>query len=184
MRKATKAFVTEYRGGKRSSGLPKPRALFDDSNIFSTDEKPPRDLNDEREASEGGYEAALRAADALFSKPALMLAQDQAGASTAPEKRVLADLSYHDPLAERLAAAGAVRRGRKPGTKNRPKAPSETIPAIGVASAPANVSFANPAPFIRAVRSQAVIGYRDKILLRKALQPGERWKARAMRLYR
>ena len=157
MRRPVKPFVTEYRGGRKSAQAAS--AAYDPSDHFSSDERPPRDVNEEPEP-EDSYEAAMRAADALFEQKASPVGDkiedrnrtqqpDGYGSSAVinaeaffkkvdpqpdvdqptvssqsaenPARNILADTSYKDPLEERLRAASLIRRGRKPGSKNKPK---------------------------------------------------------------
>ena len=257
MRRQVKPFVTEYRGsGRRSKDLspsgdlqqdiqaPRTRSFAEAQRVFQV------------EAPDDTYEAALRAADALFSASAhdTEPARD-AGPARVPEprevrqatsafrmpkneaaKEAFADegaavpaagepaasvergtavpsrrilQAIEPPAEDRFAALEAERapkrRGRKPGSKNKPKIgigddwaspparPASTLtPALPVAAAAARSpaiemepDFADREPddvLAPVAVEQAALqprGRTDKFGWKRAgLRPGERWKRR------
>lgn len=181
MRKQAKPFKTEYKGRKPHKAV----ALFDEADVHAGDERPPRDVNDDLSAQhEGSYEEALRAADAVFGghlahEPSIKKLSVAPEEPREPEKRILQDLSYVDPLEARLANAKPSRRGRPLGSKNKPKAPS----------APPTVVSEPPGPTVSAPVSNVVfrrrgIGFRQQVAIRTSLKPGERWKLKLRKLSR
>lgn len=213
MRRPVKPFVTEYRGaGRRQSaaGGQVPKADFS-----SLDQEPPSPeprpaFRSVAEPSEDSYEAALRAADALFSAkserpgaPAAVAAPEPDATSDAPEAhpaggRILRVLDEPpDPEMLRLEAERAPkRRGRKPGSKNKPKPAaieSESSPASLAHALPAmEAEVAPPASALPArvlampARLPAVLSSAarppaagDKYAwVRTKLKPGQQWKRR------
>lgn len=179
MRAQAKPFATEYKSRKP----PKAAALFDESEIISGEVRPPRDVNEDLSTRhDGGYDEALRAADAVFGGN-----KKEAAASSAseipqePEKRILTDLSYIDPLAERLAAAPA-RRGRKPGSKNAPRAPLAITPVLEIeASMPTAMPAAQASSVQQIGLKRRRGGFLAKLRARRSTKPGERWKLKARR---
>lgn len=179
LRKPVKPFVTEYKSRK----APKPSARIDENMMH--DEVPPRDINADLHEEDGDaqYEQALRAADSVFGKSPKAAAPESTETTPtvvpeADKRTVLSDLSYRDPLEERLAAAAAVKRGRKPGSTNKPKIkPPEaatTVQAAPVTTPAFVVQLASPTR--RMVRRVPRIGFMKQLAEKRATKPGERWK--------
>ena len=149
MRRPLKPFVTEYKTPNR-----RPPAGPSDQPASDTERSPPK-LFDMRAKpdSEDSYEAAMRAADALFSSPskpapveadeqpaapAMIWSETEADAAVARNGsngggRILRVLDETPPpeYAALEAAHAPKRRGRKPGSKNKPKV---AMPAIAPAA--------------------------------------------------
>lgn len=152
MRRPVKPFVTEYKGPNRRPGQPSgatPRLPSEEFSYASAANEAfarPGVESPLRHNTEDSYEAALRAADALFSPADKAVArvmsapridhsaladQDQPGSEGETSElahgggRVLR--AIEEPpipgLAELEAAHAPKRRGRKPGSKNKAKAP-------------------------------------------------------------
>jgi hypothetical protein len=142
MRRPQKPFVTEYKPSTRRhpSSMGQPQAFADDGE--STPPKP-FDLgrSDPNARSEDSYEAALRAADALFSTPSPTAKvepatpTDGAARPDRPGGRILQviDDTPPEPVFEAEDDAAPKRRGRKPGSKNKPKMPVTSIDPTSVA---------------------------------------------------
>ena len=207
MRRPVKPFVTEYRGGSRRANNASGQGPRLDLN------RPEADRADARPAEpwgsalstppagssggpqEDGYEAALRAADALFSgqrQPAAA-ADGSATAEAAPPHpsggRILRaiDETPSPELARLEAEHAPKRRGRKPGSKNKPKFTAEvTQPAVAVppppSEAPPHPIMARVATLPAAVARIATpsVGPRSGryAWVRTKLKPGEQWKRR------
>lgn len=256
MRRQVKPFVTEYRGSPRRSKDLHP------SGDLQQEMQAPRSRFAEAEkmfhgdGHDDSYEAALRAADALFdAAPTKTEPTHQRGAAKEPEPRTSAQTAsashaasaafripagdatkeafsdeeagessdhagssprrilqaIEPPAEDRFAALEAERapkrRGRKPGSKNKPKIvanddwsiPVErpaavTVPALSAAASPVIETmafFSEPEPDeIDAPLSTADAGDDEAPLLRprgrtekfnwkrEGLRPGERWKRR------
>lgn len=182
VRKPARPFVTEHKSRK----LPKHAALFDEGMVHG-DHLPSRDINaDVAELRDEGhdrrYEEALRAADNVFggAKPSERTGA-ASGAPDEPARTVLSDLSYQDPLEVRLAAASLVRRGRKLGSKNRPKlAPPADAPAPVSAGPKARFEATGTAAETDRVRPlvqrRQRVGFLKRQQARLATKPGDRWK--------
>ena len=223
MRRPVKPFVTEYKGPNRRPGHPGAAAQRLQSEEFSyataAHDAFARPMPDApRHTPEDSYEAAMRAADALFAPTAVKApapvarpprvesgdAADHEQPETEAEPANLAHgggrilraiderpmLDLDEPGAERVP----MRRGRKPGSKNKPKAPvfvddaPKTLPsARPTASAPlgfhdADFETAGSAP-VPAPRSGAATAYKTRdaerfAWVRTKLKPGEEWKRR------
>ncbi|MGD0634046.1 MAG: hypothetical protein ABSA13_07190 [Beijerinckiaceae bacterium] len=143
MRRPVKPFVTEYKGPSRrppqQAAASSRRTYEDHATAPLVNESFSRGGLDHAHAVDDSYEAAMRAADALFSpnghKP-------QSGASSSENPAVF-DAASHDLTNEVSPRGGRIlrvldeppvpglaeleeerapkRRGRKPGSKNRPK---------------------------------------------------------------
>ena len=242
MRRPVKPFVTEYKGNARRQAPTTGPSLKsgDDASAASAQRKASR-LERARVAenrsgvsllpSGDSYEAALRAADALFSGGS---AANQAPPAGDQAPRVLGNnvgdetASSRAPHAREAAAAnlggGRIlrvidealpwgssnteaetpkRRGRKPGSKNKPKVMSIGIGALPVTRAPpersarratsASAKNRTPSePAIAAVQgaslrapmpvTRPIAVQRPRVepyaWIRKTLKPGERWKRR------
>jgi hypothetical protein len=224
MRRPVKPFVTEYKGPNRRPGHPGAAAQRLQSEEFSyataaqdVFARPAPDAP--RNAPEDSYEAAMRAADALFAPTAAKAASPVA---RPPRIELTAAAAHHQPDTEAepanhahgggrilraideqpmldLAEPGAervpMRRGRKPGSKNKPKAPvfvddapkalpsarpAPSAPPLVFRDAPADSAGSAPVP---APRSREATAYRSRDPLRFAwvrtkLKPGEEWKRR------
>lgn len=199
MRRPLKPFVTEYKGSRRASPQSGEPATFEN-------ERSAPKLAEARPRSEpeDSYEAAMRAADALFSAPVERKVespreqQEDSGQPLAgvPSERnggrILRVIDEAPPpqLAALEAEFAPKRRGRKPGSKNKPK-----MPALAPASEPRAIEHALP---ISAVVPQhvAVPTHRQVVALsdatpgprgekrfpwvRDRLRPGEDWKRRRL----
>jgi hypothetical protein len=142
MRRPVKPFVTEYKASnRRSLSAPNEQSFFDNDQASA---KSFDALT--RSEPEDSHGAAMRAADALFSIPSAAKASSDDPAivearlekpGTPPEKnggRILRVLD-EEPIAVFTALEvehAPKRRGRKPGSKNKPK-----VIASGATSAPA-----------------------------------------------
>lgn len=206
MRRPVKPFLTEYRGAARRQPAPAGEGL-------ATPPAPGQSVSGRFLTSsqqEDSYDAALRAADALFSGPlagSKPATSDTGSVSTVAEElspaphrtggRILRviDEPPLTAIAQLEAERAPKRRGRKPGSKNKPKAPlvAETFPAVVSATggsvaliapsvtalqpnSPPTESLARrPAP----ARSTPETRRGEKYAwIRTKLKPGERWKRR------
>ena len=174
MRRPVRPFVTEYRGGtRRPSGqghgpeidLFKSEAGKSEPGAGGPVSWAPPTAPSQPEPPEDGYEAALRAADALFagSRAAQHTPDDEASkpGSSGRVLRVLDEAP--SPEMMRLEAEFAPKkRGRKPGSKNKPKL------AALAAEAPVAppTAMASEAPALPAVTSLAAV-LTDAALARK-----------------
>lgn len=207
MRRPLKPFVTEYKQSNRKSStqLVEPPAL-------ETDNPAPKLADGFFKDPDDSYEAALRAADALFSvKPASAKPADgppgngglesQAAGPQSPSKEEAAPSSEaprpeknggrilrvidEEPLPQVVALEAErapKRRGRKPGSKNKPKiASGETMSATSdvvlFPSAPAlsGQSVAQIEALVAVPRNAKRAGWG-----RGRLRPGEDWKRRRL----
>lgn len=225
MRRPVKPFVTEYKGPNRRPGHPAgPVARQGEEFSYATaaNEAFSRSAVDApRHNPEDAYEAALRAADALFSpaaaKPAAPAAHNPHVGSLVADRAdppTEAATSEHagpgnggrilraidEPPAPDLAALEAEhapkRRGRKPGSKNKLKAPvfeddAPRSPTRPSASVPPPVfrdedfdaarPVAAAAPRTSTKASATTYRARDDARfawVRTKLKPGEEWKRR------
>ena len=162
MRRPVKPFVTEYRGATRRQ--PGSTGLGSSNELEAPPPRPaePRQTETSRFVAaqqEDTYEAALRAADALFSgsrgseppMPFEPLSPKDTRAEASPERPAAAVVEgrpsgrvlrvIDEPPLQELALLEAERapkrRGRKPGSKNKPKVPIAAITAESPAEAPA-----------------------------------------------
>ncbi len=191
MRRPVKPFVTEYKGTNRRAGA---RAGDDVFNAPPPQPAAPRGGGEAGGRGGDAYEAAMKAADALFSPATLRgrdpdtQAQPDALEGTAGGGgRILRAIDEPPPaVASPKAAATTRRRGRKPGSKNRPKAPmAEPVaaPAAIVAGTPEPVDddFGDDevvhAPAARSAGLRARQAKRFT-WVRTKLKPGEQWKRR------
>lgn len=177
VRKPARPFVTEYKSRKPA----KSAAMFDESMMVG--DMPSRDINADLDGqpSDTGYDAryeeALRAADSVFGvvRPASSEASSQA--LEKPQRTILSDLSYIDPVDERLAAAALVKRGRKTGSKNKKRvAVAYTSPeAAAVTPEPARTI---PAPLRpqTVARHRPHVGFIKQLEARRSAKPGDKWK--------
>ncbi|WP_158807090.1 hypothetical protein [Beijerinckia sp. L45] len=224
MRRPVKPFVTEYKGPIRRPGQAAGSAQRLQSEEFSyataANEVFSRSGGDmPRHNPEDAYEAALRAADALFS-PAEKAPEPKLSAprfeSTAMADHDQPDIESGDApgsggrilraidetpapgLAELEAEREPKRRGRKPGSKNKPKAPVfiDDVPRAPVQARPApstpppvfrDADFDAPRPAPEATPRPATTTpsstYRSRdeerfAWVRTKLKPGEEWKRR------
>jgi hypothetical protein len=189
MRKPIKPFAVETRRTGRkplsSPGIVMPRD--DEAPKTQQPDWPP--LRDEDEDS---YGAAMRAADALFSRPAPAPVEPgpQEGEPSAslaePPRRILQSLNEDDHIARLLAeeAEHRPRRGRKP---------REAGDAAPVSAPRATIAPVEPAPEAapamagqQLVASGVISGYvRGGIYARYArhdqARPGEQWRKRSLK---
>ena len=193
MRRPVKPFVTEYKATNRRPGA---RGGGDDLFGHQAGEHAARETGAREESA---YEAAMKAADALFSPAA---DRDSPKQSVLPaNETMLADGSV--PSGRILQAIEAARaepddaeseeaprkRGRKPGSKNRPKpvtaAPAHEALALASNTSPdvhaAEVGSAEAAT--ASVPARASVPYRPRSTdrfpwVRTKLKPGENWKRR------
>lgn len=238
MRRPLKPFVTEYKGTRRqgpslqspslqtpslSDAEPTPRSS--EFRAFESERSRPRPVDlTAREDSDDSYEAAMRAADALFARPTPKPAQSPVAASgtlsdgtdvgSSPAGverggRVLRALDEPPPpqLVALEAAHTPKRRGRKPGSKNKPKLiPAEVASAVAVApvaperlfrevpAAPSDIAAptaqadttstlrgleAIPAAAAPSAGSPSNVSKRFS-WVRDRLKPGEAWKRRRL----
>lgn len=196
MRRQSKPFVTEYKSSSRRS-----------KDAFGQDPQGDIDLSRLAAGADDGYDAAMRAADALFSPKRAEATQAAAPTTTAappaeateaaraapiperPAGRILQAIEEApaDPFAELEALHAPKRRGRKPGSKNKPKAAAIERPAPMVdAPRPAIPAVAVMAAVVAARPSEATEGESTGATprgerfgwVRTKLRPGERWKRR------
>jgi hypothetical protein len=216
MRRPLKPFVTEYKASNRRNPV-----AVGEQGVFETERQAPKPFDFMLKAEpEESYDAAMRAADALFSIPAANKAADQVepvfnGGSPAdsapPEKnggRILRVLD-EEPSPEYVALEverAPKRRGRKPGSKNKPKmlvsglseplekdapvwhlpnqvAPVSIRPAVPAArkipAIVANAALANAIP-TDPVPETPRTSKRFPWVRDKKLKPGEDWKRRRL----
>ena len=206
MRRQMKPFVTEYRGSNRR-GKESVAGRTEREPPWNGDAPPDPFRAKQDDAGEDGYDAALRAADALFSpKPAASGAPrgalqepgslydhvDGEGASAArlPERRILQAIEEPVVAALRESPAPAKRRGRKPGSKNKPKVALPVTPiSADSAMRPPPVARAaivvaqDAASPARLARRPKATARRDAFgWVRTKLKPGENWKRRLPRV--
>jgi hypothetical protein len=191
MRRPLKPFVTEYKTGRKAPGqLDHAGAAEPAQDGLKV--RPPRLEPDQDES----YEAALRAADALFRPPAehgpknqcvegerTEDAPSQTASPLAQGGRILRVIDEEplSPFAELEARHAPKRRGRKPGSKNKPKAAG--VPAVAVHELPILPLALNGlkplAPATGAMRPK--VGRADRFWwVRDRLRPGEEWKRRRL----
>jgi hypothetical protein len=187
MRRPLKPFIKEYRtsGRRPPSGSDSPSQSEQPSDLFGK-LRPGAGAPD----ADDSYEAALRAADALFRQdedpPAAASEPEAPGFAEdppAPQSGRILRVIDEAPLqqfAELEALHAPKRRGRKPGSKNKPKPEHEVI-----ASAPIELALsaaavaASPRPVPRV--AQVKIGRADRFSwVRDRLRPGEEWKRRRL----
>ncbi len=207
MRRPLKPFVTEYKGARRAA------PAFGEQNSLVSERPAPKPVEARTQSqpdSDDSYEAAMRAADALFSSSSDRRAESRAEPSpagpqadvagfTSPERgggRILR--AIEEPPSPQFAAREAElapkRRGRKPGSKNKPKIPAltsmngdfagtqitpapvhavdATIPRSAMPSHRPIAAAAAAAPSLRSERRFPWV--RDR------LKPGEYWKRRRL----
>ena len=225
MRRQAKPFVTEYRGAARRTKdtggdlhgeTPRHRAYDEAQRMFQPDTNQP-------DFGEDSYDAALRAADALFAAPVQPArsevyapwpveaqpwperhwlpeeersvsahSEDPLPAASAAPRRILQ--AIEPPAEDRYAALEAERapkrRGRKPGSKNKPKivVGDDWLATVAVPSEPSGTatrspvlpSIAVPVAFANDDLDESEIEGRTGRFMRKrdGLRPGERWKRR------
>lgn len=210
MRRPVRPFVTEYRGGtRRPAGQGQgPEIDLFKSELAKSDPgqsgSPPSWTSpiapSQPDYPEDGYEAALRAADALFA------GNRTSGPQPAPDGeapkpgsggRVLRVLDEApSPEMMRLEEEFAPKkRGRKPGSKNKPKIAALTAEPVAAALPPATVQEARPLPALTslaAVLTEAAVAAARKptaaapagprgeryAWVRTRLKPGQQWKKR------
>jgi hypothetical protein len=227
MRRPVKPFVTEYRGGSRrpsGQGSGPGLDLFKSEPNHAVASQPslsswaPPVPSAPSEPQEDGYEAALRAADALFSgkrtapaapAPAPVTKPAEQPASPAPSGesahsvppisgRILRAID-EPPSAEMLelqrleAEHAPKKRGRKPGSKNKPKVAAlvsepiddeeEAVVAPPPTAAPVPVVTVAAALAARAIATaprkvQAAAPNERYAWVRTRLKPGQQWKRR------
>ncbi len=209
MRRPVRPFVTEYRGGTRRTSHQGHGLDVDPFKVdpFKTEPGPsgagswPPVAPMQPEPQEDGYDAALRAADALFAGTRVASPSDAAAEGDGPKPgsggRVLRVLDEAPPeemlrLEEEFAPK---KRGRKPGSKNKPKvAALAAEPAAALPPAPpTSETPALPATTsLAAVLSDAAIAAARKsgmpiatgqrgeryAWVRTRLKPGQQWKRR------
>lgn len=205
MRRPVRPFVTEYRGGSRRPSSPG-QGL--DVDIFKAEPSPnvtgswPPQAPSQPDLQEDGYDAALRAADALFAGHRTAPSVQPAADGDAPKPgsptggrvlRVLDEAPSPEMLEmERLEAEHAPKkRGRKPGSKNKPKiAALEMTPPPAIApAAPAIEAPALPAATVAAAlvaraiataprRTEPAVPGERFAWVRTRLKPGQQWKRR------
>ncbi len=145
MRRPVKPFVTEYKASNRRLGGRSGEDLF---TVPGSGEPAPRRSSDAAAHGENAYEAAMKAADAIFSPaadrsrevadaPASARGEPPVEGADAPAAagRILRAIEEPPPPEVAEFEEPPRRRGRKPGSKNKPKF---------VAAAPA---APRPAPF-------------------------------------
>ena len=228
MRRPVKPFVTEYRGGSRrpsGQGSGPGLDLFKSEPNHAVASQPslsswaPPVPSAPSEPQEDSYEAALRAADALFSgkrtapaapAPAPVAKPAERPASSAPagesaqpvpptSGRILRAID-EPPSAEMLelqrleAEHAPKKRGRKPGSKNKPKVAaivSEPIDDEEEAVVPPPPTAAPVVPVVTvaaALAARAIATAPRKVQaaapneryawVRTRLKPGQQWKRR------
>lgn len=224
MRRPVKPFVTEYKGPNRRPGHPAGAVQRQSDEFFfatfpaEVSARPAADAA--RHNPEDAYEAALRAADALFSPTEKAPTAAESIARTDPTAEDQPSLAGESPdhaapghggrilraideppvpgLAELEAERAPKRRGRKPGSKNKPKAPvflddaprvapprpAGEIPTFAFLDLDVDAPRSSPAATVaRAQAAPEGATYRarnDKRFswVRTKLKPGEEWKRR------
>jgi hypothetical protein len=187
MRKPIKPFAVETRrAGRKPVGNP-----FIEKNVFAS----PAEDDAPRGAPEwppvpdddDSYVAAMRAADALFSRPAPQAEaagpSERASAPAEPPRRILESLIEDDRITRILAEEdeSRPRRGRKP-REPGDEAPAAREPRLIEAPAQATAVAADAAP----AGSPFIAGYvRGQIYGRYArhseARPGEQWRKRGLK---
>lgn len=181
MRRTTKPFQREYKSRKPG----KKPTLFDEA-MVQGDELPSRDIDADLVAlpdrgSDHSYKEALKAANSVFGGAKPSLAVEAEG----PPRSVLSDLSYKDPLEERLAAAASIKRGRKPGSENKLKV-IPVGPSLEMAGA-ATEAAASTTAEVAAAKTRTIphrrqhVGFLKLLETRRATKPGDRWKLKLRR---
>jgi hypothetical protein len=195
MRKPIKPFAVETRRTGRKPLSSKP--LSSPGIVMPRDDEAARPPQPEwpplREDDEDSYGAAMRAADALFSRPApapveqgSFEGEGPASASLAePPRRILQSLNEDDHILRLLAeeAEHRPKRGRKPREAHEP-APMRLVRAIApVAPAPEpEVAQAASQPMPAGVISGYVRGeIYARYARREQLRPGEQWRKRGVK---
>lgn len=186
MRKPIKPFAVETRrAGRRTPGAR--TAGEDEAPKALAPEWPPVPEEDE------SYAATMRAADALFSRPAprpAAPAPDEDSpirAETEPPRRILPSLNEDDHILRLLAQEDAPRprRGRKP---RDPEAQAEPSLAKATEASPAQAPapVADAADEVSPSSPRFIAGYlHGRIYARYArhseTRPGEQWRKRGVR---
>jgi hypothetical protein len=253
MRRPVKPFVTEYKGNARRPASSAGLSLKLEDEAPSSPSRPAASRSEGSRTSEGArhaenqrfngasqpedsYEAALRAADALFSNAPARAAEEPSAVGGLSDKRRLdTNADGRQASSEAAVAPGGPtggrilrvideappqvlvdleiertpkRRGRKPGSKNKPKlAPSfaeepavtrarleassaptmsragtRKLPAVAPAAEATPTSMAAAAQRPAAPQTQPAAAQRPRLdpyaWVRTKLKPGERWKRR------
>ncbi len=213
MRRPVRPFVTEYRGGTRR---PNGQGHGPENDVFKSElaksEPGPSSAPtpwaptapSQPDYPEDGYEAALRAADALFAgnrtaspQPTPDGEAPKPGSSgrvlrvldEAPSPEMIEMMRLEEEFAPK-------KRGRKPGSKNKPKVAALTAEPVAAAPPPAMVREARPLPAVTslaAVLTEAAVAAARKpaadapasgprgeryAWVRTRLKPGQQWKKR------
>ena len=185
MRRPIKTFSVEL----RRTGRKPPVQPLQESSAPAPFE-PPAPPRRPREDAEDSYHAALRAADAVFDRPAILTPSAEAAASDS-QRRILQTLDEEDPIVRLLAQEEEqvpVKRGRKPrepgapqlGRRPRPKA---LLVDEDIAPTP---PLTEPTPAVQPAPPTRIKGYmRGLIYSRYArhdmLRPGEEWRKRGLK---
>lgn len=177
-------FITEFKKPASRSSASRPAR---EGGAATDRPKPafldPKKFLDDRSENDDGLEAAMRAADAIFSINAAGASEIETQAPPAPKGRILRSLiDPEDELTIRLREAEAKRRrGRKP--KNA--APSSSARTERPTRRP-KIKLAPPPPIdaerqIPSRNPPARRSIRLRWVLKTELRPGERWKRRLLR---
>lgn len=216
MRRPVKPFVTEYKGTNRRPGGRGGDDFFGASAVHEAVQRPGSDNGarpdarsdharaennrSENARSENAYEAALKAADALFAPPPKSAdiggpgpePQGKDGAeatdTSASGRRILRAID--EPplpgLAEAEEAEPVKRRGRKPGSKNKPKPVAAAALPLATTPEPDDEDL-DDEDQLEVVEAPAAarptVPYRPRTIdrfswVRTRLKPGEQWKRR------
>ena len=188
MRRPVKPFVTEYKApNRRSSGR-------NGEDLFSTagnGEPASRRSSDAGTHGENAYDAAMKAADAIFS-PVVDRSREVEDASApqrnepsveaadapapAPARRILRAMDEPPPPEVIDSQEPTRRRGRKPGSKNKPKFVVAEAEAKLTQRSARKIATA-PSPTFPSVPYRSRNSERFP-WVRTKLKPGEQWKRR------
>jgi len=188
MRQPIRPFITEFKSRSSKASAPRPPTIKDadkdgetppflDTSVFAARQNNPSDE----------YEAAMRAADAVFGKSrSAVPASQKAPSAVAPGGQVLPSLiEEDDPLTVRLKKADEkTRRGRPPGKgKTSSPAPRKKLPLplkMKAARASVEQPIANISPegaIVSAPRRERG-SILERWVFKTELKAGEKWKRR------
>lgn len=190
-RRPVPPFITEFKKPTSRSSASRPAR---DGGAAADKPKPafldPKRFLGDRSENDDGLEAAMRAADAIFSINAAAASEIETPAP-APKGRILPSLiDPEDELTIRLREAEAKRRrGRKPkhdapsssARSERPTRRPKIKPPPPVAPTPAPIDAERQ---ILSRNPRARRSIQERWVLKTELKPGERWKRRLHRAAR